>query len=186
MKHDLYMKAYIKEISQFIEAVNAGETPDTSPIVRKMVHYGVKAVITAPEPTNRLNNANDNFTFANGVKELMATLTPDEFMTLFPIEKDYKGHRWGFKDYFYTKDYMATLEPDTPIGDEILELLWEYHNWDITLFNIRLMNYLDDMRRLRGKPDVKDEVMAYGMAESTETPNTRPKRHFKVIKGGKA
>jgi len=52
-------------------------------------------------------------------------LTPSEFMTISPIEKEYNGHKWGFKDYFYTRDYINTLDPSKPIGqEEALHFIW--------------------------------------------------------------
>ncbi len=37
-------------------------------------------------------------------KEQMGQLTPKEFRTVFPIKKEYDGHRYGIKDYHSTME----------------------------------------------------------------------------------
>jgi hypothetical protein len=37
-------------------------------------------------------------------QEQMGLLTPKEFMTVFPIKKEYDGHRYGIKDYHSTME----------------------------------------------------------------------------------
>ena len=41
------------------------------------------------------------------INQMVAKITPRQFMEIFPIAKDYDGEKYGCKDYFYTKDYMA-------------------------------------------------------------------------------
>jgi hypothetical protein len=52
----------------------------------------------------------------------IGSLKPAELVNIFPIEKTYDGDRWGVKDYFYTRDYLNTLDPDKPIGENALDL----------------------------------------------------------------
>ncbi|GAB6151770.1 hypothetical protein JCM17380_05200 [Desulfosporosinus burensis] len=36
---------------------------------------------------------------------------PYESVNLLPIRKDYRGHKYESKDYFYTRDYIKGLDP---------------------------------------------------------------------------
>ena len=73
-------------------------------------------------------------------------------MNLFPITKEFDGDRYQTKDYFYTRKYIKTLEPEKPIGENVSEFLWEYSNWDITIFNLTSLGYLDNLLILKGQP----------------------------------
>lgn len=150
--HDLYLQAFQNTAERFKEG------HDPAPIVKQLIVYGVKAINTKPEPRTA-EEAIAAFQFASVIKDLIGTLTPAEFMNLFPIEKDFKGHKWGMKDYFYTRDYINGLNPDEPIGDA-LEFMWEYTNREITDFNVAVMGYLSDLRRLEGKPSLAAEWAA--------------------------
>lgn len=163
-KHFLYMNAYDRALDSYKEDCSAKET------IKKLIIYGIKAINTKPKEEYPLNAAQDNFTFTDIIKMVMATLTPGEFMNLFPIEKTYDGHKYEWKDYFYTMDYMKTLDPDKPIGEEILNLLWEYQNKDLIFFNIRMMGYLDDMRRLRDQTNVLEEFFNEHIEEQHQDP----------------
>ena len=50
----------------------------------------------------------------------LGKLTPEELVQMFPIKKEYDGERWGVKDYFYVREAIERLEPDKPIGTEML------------------------------------------------------------------
>lgn len=147
-KHDLYMKAYGRTLQLFID------DPDLPlmPIVTKAIVYGVKAVNSKPEQEFITEEEiTRDFGFIHGIMSLMAQLTPSEFMNLYPIAKEYKGHKYEMKDYFYSRDYVKGLA-DEPIGEKILKFLWEYHNWELTDFNIELMECMSNFRRLNGEP----------------------------------
>jgi hypothetical protein len=126
--------------------------------IKKLIVYGIKAVNTKPEPkTLTHEEAISDFQFATVILDLIGTLTPGEFMNLFPIEKEYKGHRWQMKDYFYTMDYIKGLDPLKPIGEDAINFIWEYTNWEITEFNIAIMGYMSNIRRLEGQPSLMEE-----------------------------
>ena len=80
-------------------------------------------------------------------------------MSLFPISKDYNGHKYQAKDYFYTKDYMNKLEKDKPLRDqvEVIELLWVYVNDEIFDFNMAILDCIDNLRKLDGELSLAEE-----------------------------
>ena len=54
------------------------------------------------------------------------------FVTTFPISKEYDGAKWECKDYFYTMEVLSGMDWDKPIGrEELSELLWDYQNDDL-------------------------------------------------------
>ncbi|GFI15788.1 hypothetical protein IMSAGC009_00948 [Lachnospiraceae bacterium] len=60
---------------------------------------------------------------------VLGCLTLRNFVTTFPIDKDYDGAKWECKDYFYTMDVLKNMDWDKPIGrDKLSELLWDYEN----------------------------------------------------------
>lgn len=152
-KHSLYKRAFDNTVKRYHE--NTGT--DIRKVIKQLIVYGVKAVNTIDSESETLGSAPTNFHFCQVIISCMSRLTPLEFINLFPITKDFDGERWGTKDYFYTMKYIKTLDPDAPIGEEIFNFLWEYTNWEITIFNVNYLRYISDMRQLEGKPSLMEE-----------------------------
>lgn len=157
-KHDLYFKAYYNVLKEYSKLHDENPDQDFKPIIKRLIIYGVKVVNTKREPEYiDMETAESDFEFVDIIKSLMAMLTPKEFMQLYPIAKEYNGHKYGVKDYFYTRNYIKTLDQDKPIGDEILNFIWEYHNWELTKFNVEIMECISRIRRLDGEPSLMEE-----------------------------
>lgn len=153
-KYKLYMNAFRRVVTVNLEGDNSRDN------LKKMAFYGVKAVNYKPEPKNRLNEANDNFTLVAVVKDLIGELTPKELENIFPIKKWYDGDKYEWKDYYYTKEYLKKFDPDKPIGEkEAVSLLWEYQNIDINLFAVKVMGYMADMDHLRGRLSTTEQIL---------------------------
>jgi hypothetical protein len=119
------------------------------------------------------------------IKACVAMLTLKEFMNLYPPGKDFKSGRYGFKDYFYTMNYVKGLKMNDPIGEGVLELLWEYHNWELTRFNIEVMETVSDLERLAGRKSL-GEQFADIMGLDTCTMHTGPGgKQFLIDKNGR-
>lgn len=152
-KFSLYINALQNVLNK-----RKGNEQDRNLII-KSVFYGVKVVNGMSEPRT-YKQAMDQFYFSSAIKGIASALTPKEVMNMFPIEKDFKGHKWGTKDYFYTMNYIKTLDLNEPIGeDNILYFLWEYTNWEVTTFNLSIMNCTDTMRRYEGKKPIIQEFL---------------------------
>lgn len=153
-RYDLYDKAYGKVLKEY----NNNSSQDAKPLIKKLIVYGVKMVNSKSEHGDKTyEQTEENFNFGELIKACMSLLTPSEFINTFPIDKEFKNHKYEFKDYFYTKDYIAKLDKDKPIGKEINMLLWEYTNMQLTKFNIRLMGYISDLRQFQGKSSLMQE-----------------------------
>ncbi|HAA4891986.1 TPA_asm: hypothetical protein GEV19_02990 [Listeria monocytogenes] len=90
------------------------------------------------------------------VKEIISRMTPREFMNLFPIEKDFKGHKYETKDYFYTKDMIAGIGENNLIGSSVDEFLWDYVNWEIRFYLLASMNVIDTFLHVMNKKGFTD------------------------------
>jgi len=154
LKHDLYYKAFSNTVIDW----DKNEGGNIKEYIAKAIYYGIKTVITKPK-ANIYQEAIKDFQFANVIMDLIGTLTPGEFMNIFPINKIFTGHKYDTKDYFYTRDYINTLNPNEPIGDNKAEFLWEYTNINVTLFNVQLMSYMDTVNKLQGKPTLTEEFI---------------------------
>lgn len=152
--HELYTKAYKNTAQSYID----NQQQDEKSLIKKLIFYGVKAVNTKKDPEYIIREeVEKDFELVNILQNLMATLTPREFMNIFPVEKEYEGHKFGMKDYFYTQDYIKGLDLDKPIKEEILHFIWEYHNRELTNFNVQIMEYISRLRKLDGKTSLADE-----------------------------
>ena len=73
-----------------------------------------------------------HFQLIDSIFGVLGCLTLRNFVTTFPIDKDYDGAKWECKDYFYTMDVLKKMEWDKQIGrDELSELLWDYENEEL-------------------------------------------------------
>lgn len=154
-KHELYMNAYYRTL----QAYNDNKDQDIRPVIKKLIICGVKAINTNPEQEYiEREAAEQEFQFIELIKDFMSVLTPGEFMRLYPIDKEYDGHKYQSKDYFYTMDYLKDLDTDKPIGREILNFLWEYQNIEISLFGVRLLCSMSKLQRLNGEKTVAEDL----------------------------
>lgn len=90
------------------------------------------------------------------VMNMMAELTPQEVIRLFPPQKEYHGGKWGVKDYFSCMDAVRATGIDKPLGEyeRVQEFLWEIMNRDIRKFITAGLQLLDAIRRLHGDEDL--------------------------------
>ncbi|OZV12305.1 hypothetical protein CIW83_09405 [Tissierella sp. P1] len=199
-KHEIYMRAYFKSLLAVLEEENK-----VSEHIKKTIFYGVKAIITRPrlEYITR-EEVTHRFQTINIIQDCIGLLTPKEFMNIFPIAKEYDGYKWEMKDYFYTINYINTLDSNVPIGtgDKILDFLWKYYNRDILMFCVESMICASDLRKLEGYSSLLEEwatengIKTYVMhtdskgnqflldketGTTTKVSKPRPK-HLKIVK----
>lgn len=149
-RYSLYLNAFIRVIEQYEKSQEKH--------IKQAVFYGVKVINLKPkEYSKTANDYLNDFQLIGAIKSLIAKLTPGEFINLFPIEKTFDGQKWGVKDFFYTKEYISSLEQEKPIGDKIDRFLMEYTNKDIEVFMVKSMICLSKMRQLQGQPSIAKE-----------------------------
>lgn len=92
--------------------------------------------------------------FIESVSARIGCLTPQEFVRLFPITKEYDGEKYGMKDYFYTAQKIKAM-PDEPIGEEnVSEFLFNYCNRDIEEYMVTWMGIVNRLHMLNGGRDI--------------------------------
>lgn len=167
-RHTLYLKAFVKKMKH---SFNENVIDDN---FKQVIFYGVKVVNGLPKARTHDDNL-AIFQTISELKDLIKQLTPNEFMNMFPVEKDFKGYKYEMKDYYSSMEYVNTLDLNKPIGDNVLMLLGEYMNRDIHRFFVKSVIALSDLRQYEGHINMFEEFMA---AQGMETPNT-----FKNTKG---
>lgn len=176
-------KLYLLYLKAFNRILNEKFTEENLEYLsKKLIVYGVNIVNilnTIPESKNDIET---HFTMTNSIIILMSILTPTEFVNLFPIEKIYNGQKYGVKDYFYTISYLKTLDPNEPIGKEILYLLWNYTNSDIERFSINIMNYLIDLRPVAIQPSFINITTLISQIGIKHYDRTNPEYLYKLNK----
>ncbi len=160
----IYKKAFFNATREAI----ANE--ENKSLFHKTLFNGVKMFCHAPKSTSYQGDL-DLFHIAEAVKHTVGYLTPIEFMNIFPPEKVYDGHKYEVKDYFSTMEEVKKLDLYEPLANQInpLSFMFEYHNWDVHRFNIKLLKIISNLKQAQGQLGLSEEFMA---AHGIETPNT--------------
>lgn len=167
-KYLLYLNAFNRKITNdFQENVKDNH-------FKQVIFYGVKLVNEIPK-VKTYDDELAIFQTISALKDLIKQLTPNEFMNMFPVEKDFKGYKYEMKDYYSSMEYVNTLDLNKPIGDNTLMLLGEYMNRDIHRFFVKSVISLSNLRQYEGHLSLMEEFIA---ADGHDTPNT-----FKNTKG---
>ncbi|MDD9149230.1 hypothetical protein OYT88_11765 [Sporolactobacillus sp. CQH2019] len=121
----------------------------------RMAILSVKYLINRDKPKQQTPDDVENLmNFIFMVDEYLGQFTPREFMRVFPVDKEYDGEKYGSKDYFYTMNYLKSLDMDKPIGRKNLSsFLWDYMNRTMLKFSAVKMDALSDVQRARGEKD---------------------------------
>lgn len=105
------------------------------------------------------------------------TMTPREFMQLFPVKKIYDGDRFGYKDYYYTIKAINEYGLDSKIEDPI-KFIGSYQNDDVFRFLINYMNFVSEEYR-----NETGRSMACDWMEIAHIPYTSYSHDFMWITG---
>lgn len=123
--------------------------------IRKLVYYGVRYLGTHKYVFNPLTTEAD-FGYFETVLSAIGALTPQELMQIFPIDKEYNGHKWESKDYYSSIEAMKEFGMNRLIDEaegQAFGLLWDYMNMDTRMFAVQFMSVLSDVSQLKGNGD---------------------------------
>lgn len=177
-KSGLYLKAFMGIAKEY-------DNPErTRQQLKQIVYYGVMSITYNNHKATTYKQAETGFTLVSTMEALIGQLTPEEFINTFPVAKEYRGHKYGMKDYFSTMNYINKLEPGKPIGDNALDLIWNFSNRDICIFSVQGMEYLSALRQHKGEPSLAQEWANMNGIE-THTISTDHKGNRFIIKNGK-
>ncbi|HDR5665656.1 hypothetical protein [Bacillus anthracis] len=156
-----YVEIYL---GAFMNAVNELKKQDeetrslSKDTYKKAIFYGVRYISRSKNDISNYDYLMNRFLLISYLENLMKVLTPRDFINIFPIDKNYDGARYEMKDYFFTMNEIKKIGMDTPIGEKIMEFLWDYQNFkDITLFNLASVSILNKLQKMQGKKTLTEE-----------------------------
>lgn len=155
-KSEMYLKGFNRAVKAIYDSRDFSNVSE----LKKACYYGVMHYISRHEPESvSFQEATDSFGLGSAIVKLIGLLTPEQFMTIFPAEKEYNGKRWSSKDYFSTMEYVRSMPTNKPINREKkpIEFLWEYHNTDIVEFSVRVLCSTSHLRQFQGYPSIMKE-----------------------------
>ena len=129
-----HIAAGLRSISQYTDTHKREE-------LLKVVYHTVKYFsVKGLRMPSTFEEAINEFSFADCLKNIIAGLAPNELMRIFPVTKYYGGKNDIRKDYYFTMDVLRNHGLDTPFYDKIEDILWDYMNPDIRIFNAAYHN----------------------------------------------
>ena len=134
------------------------------------------------------NEIEKEFQILQMIDEMVGAMTPREFMRIFPIEKEYDGAKYEWKDYFYCMNYINEFGIDNKIGDKAPDFLMEYWNWDINLYMVHWMGVVSCMNIMQGGKDPLIELMeeqgidSHFVSDGEYMIDTDTGEKFKIVK----
>lgn len=124
----------------------------------QIIYYGVRYIDNKEEVTKfTLDEVELETDLIWTIISYMRSLTPREFINIFPINKEYDGIKQEMKDYFYTMNMIKALPQDKPIGANIFNFLLDYTNIYINIFAAKIMSNIDKSRELEGKSNLFED-----------------------------
>jgi len=169
--YELYRNAFFKAMTESIEQEHSPQN------LMKNVFCGIK--FCANEGITEITDyevVENIFTLMEFVKSMIKELTPNQLMQIFPVDKVYDGERWGVKDYYSTMESLNQHGLDTPIGESVDDILWDYMNRDIKDFQCNLLWIINRVYRANIGGDIVKE-----WADSVGIPTYR--KHTDSITG---
>ncbi len=92
------------------------------------------------------------------IEELIAKLTPNELITIFPIEKCYNSNKYEVKDYYTTIGVLNKIGMDRVIGDNVTALMRDYINDYFCNFIITKICILSALSHIQGKKIIMEKL----------------------------
>ncbi|WP_138752785.1 hypothetical protein [Paenibacillus sinopodophylli] len=152
----LYLNAYIRCVDRIIESdVRFDEVELIER--QRLVFYGVNMINRQSQEGMSCDDLDLRFRTMDFIQAAFSSLTPNEFETIFPIDKEFDGNRYERKDYFYTKKMIESRGSDQKIGHTVEEFLWDYQNVTVTMFVVHLMSTVSELRRRQGQKGIMEE-----------------------------
>src|SRR5699024_1205083 len=135
---------------------------------KKIIFWRVKTLGHGNQEYSNKENAEERLSLYRFVSDLIDRITPRQLINIFPITKDYDGHKYEMKDYFYAMDKCKEYGLDKPIGDSF-DFLWDYCNRDIGSFVVNYLSTLSDVtKRTTGQGLMETYLAEAGIPTYTE------------------
>jgi len=176
-KEEILCEKYRLAAIKISEEINNGNGIITNAnfkdILKKFMFYCVKYIslsrykeeykIGKMKTTLNESEIISELTFIDNTIKIMSLFTPTELLQMFPVIKTYDGEKWGEKDYFFTMDLIKQYDPNVPIGSmgikNMLDLLWNYMNDDLSQFLIAKFSITNYILKLNGEMGIIEQFM---------------------------
>lgn len=137
----LYTRLFQETLNQYTE------NSEDRNCIKRLSYYGVKAVneLVKVKENTEYERINKLYEFIEVIKIAISLMTPNEMLTVFPIDKKYDGDKYEIKDYFYTMNELQKIGMNNIIAGQIDYLLWDYMNTDINRFLVNSMSISSDI-----------------------------------------
>ncbi|MED3358632.1 hypothetical protein P4414_26300 [Bacillus thuringiensis] len=176
---EIYYRMFSKNLRELLQKVKSTGTFHQDSC-KKTIFTGVRFIRYTKSDVSSYEYLKDKLQLIGYLQELMKKVTPREFINMFPIIKSYDGDKWEEKDYFFTMNRAKEIGMDTLIGENILEFLYDYDNWDITCFAVSSMTVMSRIRRVEGEKSLSEEFFE-GIGLDTYTLHSGQKGKQKLI-----
>lgn len=153
-KRRIWQRAYQRKLEQVCDEKCELTQEQQS---EQIIFYGVKNYGEWYEKSESDDPWAD-FQEIHRILELMAFLTPRQLTTMFPIKKEFDGYKYECKDYFYTRDFLSTVNMDKPIA-EPFKFLWDYWNDDTHDFLMNVMGAMSAVREEQTGKGIMQEFL---------------------------
>lgn len=138
---------YLEALERFMEKYGGEIVPGKlhGDELKKYIFLGVKYIGRSRNSRNK--NADQEYKRIESIMAAIELMTPRELTQMFPIIKEYDGDKYETKDYFYTMEAIGNIGMDSTLGsrENVINLLWDYRNHDISMFMVRWMGAVDNM-----------------------------------------
>ena len=125
---------------------------------KKLVFAGVKhAVHSMDHFWESAESASCRLNVLCLTRGILSLMTPAELIQLFPVKKTYNGERYGVKDFFYTMNVLNAHGMDTPMGNAVMDILWDYVNPTIRMFVLANTRVVNDLYRIQRETNLSQE-----------------------------
>lgn len=114
--------------------------------VFKMIKYEAMDILSKTWKTQK--------TYALTLSDEVEQLTPRQFAQIFPITKEYKGRKYGSKDYYTVTDWVSEnvgWDRKIPNGNEFL---MEYLNRDVQFAMVLVMHIINTFHQRQTGQDM--------------------------------
>ena len=119
--------------------------------IKKAVYFGIKYINLVNY--NELDYRKLLITLSEirDINQMIYNLTYNDLINMFPIAKVYNGKKFECKDYFYTIEYLSTININNKVEENVQNFFWNYYNNELMNYSIKEMLIIDKVLKFESK-----------------------------------
>lgn len=128
--------------------------------LKRYVFYGVKSLNKDKIRKSVIKSCfliEDDYKARRNIITAISSLTPSEFISIFPPDKKFDGDKYGEKDYFTTMAAVRRIDQNKPLGENVTYFMENYMNHDVFLFWVNWFCCIGDYSIHCGEPGPIEE-----------------------------